>query len=78
MAETMKAGAVLEARMRVRVELTKQMYSPVEVAKMVSVSRDTVLRMIQRGELRARNMGTEKRATWRVPKDAIIDLVCVK
>ncbi len=44
-----------------------KVYTPEQVAQQLLVSPRTVLRLIERGELRAIRVGRQ----WRIPKDAL-------
>lgn len=41
-------------------------YKPWEIANLLEVHESTITRKCQSGLLKAKNVGTEKRATWRV------------
>lgn len=51
--------------------MTTQYLKPTEVAATFRVSVDTVYRWIKEKRIPAENMGTGRRATWRIPADAI-------
>ena len=49
----------------------KRLVAPATAAKMLDVSRQSVMRLVQRGELEAVRIG----ALWRVKKDSLIRLI---
>lgn len=49
--------------------------TPAEVAERYRVTAGTVIRWINSGKIVADNIGTEKRATWRIPQDQLDNVV---
>ncbi len=52
-------------------KIEKRFYSPIEVAKVLGVSRTLVYEMISAGELPAAKLGNERNAALRLPRSAI-------
>jgi excisionase family DNA binding protein len=66
----------MERKAELRTRLIREMYSVAEVAELLSVSHDTVQRMIAAGVLASRNLGFGKRQCRRVPAWVLIDYLC--
>ena len=49
-------------------EIACEFYTPKEVAKILSLSKDMVYDMLREGKMPAIKLGTGKRQTWRIPK----------
>lgn len=48
-------------------------YKPWQIANLLEVHESTITRKCQSGLLKAKNIGTEKRATWRVLGKDLLD-----
>jgi len=49
----------------------KKLYSPKQAAKILSLSKDTILKLIKKGDIKASNVGTGKRTVYRIYKSEL-------
>ena len=51
------------------------LYSPAEVASILCKSRESIVTLINNRELEASNVGSQKRAQWKISQAALIDFL---
>lgn len=51
--------------------MKKDVYSPLEAAELLGVTKDHILRLIKSGKLVASNIGLGQRSVWRISNEEI-------